>query len=72
MTFKVRLRKNLLYLWLLGVIINTTILFWIGAGKFTTVSLALIALGLASLNAVIGAAIYFALLAFYKNAKCFH
>ncbi|MGQ9805593.1 MAG: hypothetical protein ACUVRP_05885 [Chlorobiales bacterium] len=72
MTFEARLRKNLLRLWFLGVIINTTILFWIGAGKFTTVSLALISLGLASLNAVIGAVIYFTLLAFYKKGKLFH
>lgn len=72
MTFEARLRKNLLLLWLLGAIINSAILFWIGAGKFSTVSLVLTALGLASLNALIGALIYFALLALYKKRKFLH
>lgn len=70
--FEARLRNNLLRLWLSGVVLNTLILFWIGAGKFSTLTLVLIALGLASLNAVIGGLIYLALLALYKKRKLFH
>ncbi len=72
MTFEARLRKNLLRLWLLGIMVNTIILFWVGAGNFSIIALLLIALGLASLNAIIAGLIYLALLAFYKRGKFFH
>lgn len=72
MTFEARLRKNLVRIWLLGVIINTAILFWIGVGKFSSVALLLIALGLAFLNAIISVLIYLALLALYKKGKFFN
>jgi apolipoprotein N-acyltransferase len=70
--FEARLRNNLVRLWLAGVAVNTAILFWIGFEKLSTPTLLLIALGLASLNAVIGGAIYFALLALYKKGKSLH
>ncbi len=67
--FEARLRNNLVRLWLAGVAINTAILFWVGFEKFSTLTLLLIALGLASLNALVSGAIYFALLARYKKGK---
>jgi hypothetical protein len=67
--FEARLRKNLLRLWLAGVVLNTAILLWVGAGKFSTVTLLLIALGLANLNAFIGSLIYFTLLTLYKKGN---
>lgn len=67
-TFKARLRKNLLRLWLLGAIVNATILVWIGAEKLPLAALLLIGLGLASLNAIVGVGIY-ALILRIRNQK---
>ena len=69
--FEARLRNNLVRLWLAGVALNTAILFWIGIGKLSTMTLLLIALGLATLNAIVSGAIYFALLARYKKGNRF-
>ncbi len=67
-TFEAQLRKNLLRLWALGAIINSAILFWVGAGKLPTAMLIEIALGLAGLNALIGAVIYIVIM-LYKQGK---
>ena len=67
MSFEVRLRKNLFYLWLYGVGINTSILLWIGEGKFSLPSLIAIALGLAAVNLIVAVAIYFVLRKVYAK-----
>ncbi len=69
--FEARLRNNLLRLWLSGVAFNTLILFWIGVEKLSTLTLILIALGLATLNAITSAMIYIFIVR-YKHRKFNH
>jgi len=67
MSFEARLRRNLFYLWLFGVGINTSILLWIGEGKISLTSLIAIALGLAAVNLIVAVVIYFVLRTVYAK-----